>query len=282
MVTGVRNSRLRIIAFVGAIALLGACSSSDDSDDATAPTEVKPLSVLVTNDDGYDAPGLDAVVTELRTLPGVTVTVVAPTTNQSGTGGKTTPTPLTSTKASTLNAFPAVAVDGYPADSVAYGLDEVMEQRPDLVVSGVTEGPNFGPLAEVSGTVGAAQKAASVGIPAIAASQGLGDPAPDYASGAKIVAGWVSAHRDELVGGEADVVVLNVNIPTCSAGTLRGVKQVPPAPALDGAAVSAVDCSSTATDPKTDIEAFGDGFASVTTLQADGQPTTNTTAWTSN
>jgi formyl-CoA transferase len=55
-----------------------------------------------------------------------------------------------------------------------------------------------------------------------------------------------------------------------------------PAPALDGAAVSAVDCSSTATDPKTDIEAFGDGFASVTTLQADGQPTTNTTAWTSN
>ena len=42
------------------------------------PTKVQPLSVLVTNDDGYDAPGLDAVVTELRALPGVTVTVVAP------------------------------------------------------------------------------------------------------------------------------------------------------------------------------------------------------------
>jgi len=277
----VLTTRLRILALVGAIALLGACSSSDDSDDGTTPAEVKPLSVLVTNDDGYDAPGLDAVVTELRTLPGVTVTVVAPTTNQSGAGAKTTPTPLTSTKTSTLNGFPAVAVDGFPADSVAYALDTVMKQQPDLVVSGVNEGPNFGPLAAVSGTVGAAEKAASVGIPAIAASQGLGDPVPDYTSGAKIVSGWVSAHRNELAGGEAPVVVLNLNIPTCSSGTLRGVEQVPPATTLDGAALGTVDCSSTATDPKTDTEAFGDGFASVTSLQADGQPTTTTTTWSS-
>ncbi len=282
MVTGVQMTRLRILAVVGAIALLGACSSSDDSDDSTTPAPVKPLSVLVTNDDGYDAPGLDAVVTQLRTLPGVTVTVVAPATNQSGSGGKTTPTPLTATKTSTLNGFPAVAVDGYPADSVAYALENEFEQKPDLVVSGVNEGPNFGPLAAVSGTVGAAEKAASVGIPAVAASQGLGDPEPDYTSGAKIVSGWVAAHRAELAGGEAAVVVVNLNVPTCSAGTLRGVKQVPPAPTLDGATVGAVDCSSTATNPKTDTEAFGDGFASVTTLQADGAPTTSTTAWTSN
>jgi 5'-nucleotidase len=148
-------------------------------------------------------------------------------------------------------------------------------------VSGVNEGPNFGPLATVSGTVGAAEKAASVGIPAIAASQGLGDPFPDYASGAKIVSGWVAAHRNELATGDASVVVLNLNVPTCSAGTLRGVRQVPPAPALDGATVGTVDCSSTATAPKTDIAAFGDGFASVTSLQADGAPTTSTTAWSS-
>jgi 5'-nucleotidase len=279
----VQTRLLRVLAVVGVVALLGACSSSSDnaSDVDTKPAKVAPLSVLVTNDDGYDAAGLDAVVTELLTLPGVTVTVVAPATNQSGTGGKTTPTPVTSTKTATLNGFPAVAVDGYPADAVTYALAEVMDEKPDLVVSGVNEGPNFGPLASVSGTVGAAEKAASVGIPAIAASQGLGDPTPDYASGAEIVAGWVSAHRAELAAGDAAAVVLNLNVPTCSAGTLRGVEQVPPAATLDGATVGAVDCSSTATKPATDTEAFADGFASVTSLQADGAPTTSTTTWSS-
>ena len=259
--------------------MLAACSSSGDSD-STKPAKTQPLSVLVTNDDGFSAPGLDAVVTELRALPGVTVTVVAPATNQSGTGGKTTPSPLTASTQQTASGFPATAVNGYPADSVVYALGTVLKQKPDLVVSGVNEGPNFGPLAAVSGTVGAAKKAASKGIPAIAASQGLGDP-PDYASSAKIVAGWVSAHRAELATGDAPVVVLSLNVPTCKAGTLRGVKQVAPAANLDGSTVGAVDCSSTATDPKTDTAAFADGFAALTSLQANGSPTTSTTVWSS-
>ncbi len=274
-----RSLTLRVLAVAGVVALLGACGSSDDSGDSGSK-KVEPLSVLVTNDDGFDATGLSAVVTELSGLPGVTVTVVAPATNQSGTGGKTTPTPLTATKQKTLNGFPATAVDGYPADSVVYALDTVLKTRPDLVVSGVNEGPNFGPLAKVSGTVGAAEKAASMGIPALAASQGLGDP-PDYRSGAKIVAGWVSAHRGALASRDAAVVVLNLNVPTCSAGTLRGVLQVTPATELAGATVGAVDCTSTTTDPKTDIAAFGAGFASVTSLGADGAPTTTTTTWSS-
>jgi broad specificity polyphosphatase/5'/3'-nucleotidase SurE len=95
------------------------------------------------------------------------------------------------------------------------------------------------------------------------------------------VTGWVAAHRRELASGSAPKVVLNLNVPTCSSGTLRGVKQVPPAPDLDGATVGEVDCSSTATGPKTDIAAFADGFASVTSLQADGAPTTDTTVWSS-
>jgi 5'-nucleotidase len=270
---------LRVLALAGVITVFAACGSSDDSSDA--PEKTQALSVLVTNDDGYDAPGLDAVVTELSALPGVTVTVVAPATDQSGTGAKTTPTPLTAKDTQTLNGFPAVAVEGFPADSVVYALDRVLPDKPDLVVSGVNEGPNFGPLATVSGTVGAAEMAASVGIPAIAASQGLGAP-PDYASAAQIVAGWVSAHRAELAGAEAPVVVLNLNVPTCAVGTLRGVAQVPAAPNLDGASVSSVDCSSTATtEPKTDTQAFTAGFASVTSLQADGAPTTSTTVWSS-
>ncbi len=274
-----RSNGFRILAVAGAIAMLAACSSSGDSD-TTKPEKPQPLSVLVTNDDGYAAPGLDAVVTELRALPGVTVTVVAPATNQTGAGGKTTATPVTASPQQTASGFPATAVNGFPADAVVYALGTVLQHKPDVVVSGVNEGPNFGQIAAVSGTVGAAEKAASKGIPAIAASQGLGDP-PAYASSAKIVAGWVSAHRDELAKGNAPVVVLNLNVPTCKAGTLRGVKQVLPAPNLEGSTAGPVDCSSTATDPKTDVAAFADGFAAVTSLQPDGSPTTSTTVWSS-
>jgi 5'-nucleotidase len=259
--------------------MFAACSGSDETDDARVEKSL-PLAVLVTNDDGFAAPGIDAVVTELRALPGVTVTVVAPARNQSGTGGKTTSTPLTATAQQTASGFPAIAVEGFPADSVVYALDTVVRSKPDLVVSGVNEGPNFGPLAALSGTVGAAEKAASEGIPAIAASQGLGDP-PDYSNGAKIVSGWVAAHRNELADGDAAITVLNINVPTCKAGTLRGVKQVPPATTLDGATLGPVDCASTATAPKTDTAAFADGFASVTTLDPDGSPTTSTTTWSS-
>jgi 5'-nucleotidase len=279
MVSAVQTTWFRILVVAGVVTTLAACSSSENSGDA-APAKAQALSVLVTNDDGYDAPGLDAVVTELSALPGVTVTVVAPATSQSGTGARTTPTPLTATDRQTANGFPAVAVEGFPADSVVYALDTVMKEQPDLVVSGINEGPNFGPLASVSGTVGAAEQAASVGIPALAASQGLGSP-PDYASAAKLVSDWVAAHQSELAAGEAPIVVLNLNVPTCSAGTLRGVKQVPPAPDLDGATVGEVDCSSTATGPKTDIATFADGFATVTSLRADGVPSTNTTVWSS-
>lgn len=269
----------RLLAVAGVVTMLGACSSSGDSS-TVKPEKAQPLSVLVTNDDGFAAPGLDAVVTELRALPGVTVTVVAPATNQSGTGGKTTPTPVTATAQKTASGFPATAVDGFPADSVVYALATVLPKKPNLVVSGVNQGANFGPLAALSGTVGAAEKAASKGVPAIAASQGLGDPL-DYASAAKIVSGWVAAHRNELASGDAPVTVLNLNVPTCKAGTLRGVEQVPQAATLEGAALGAVDCSSTATDPKTDTAAFADGFASVTSLQPNGSPTTSTTIWSS-
>ena len=275
-----RSPFLRLLAVAGVVALLAACSGGSDDGGDAASDRTEPLSVLVTNDDGYAAPGLDAVVTELRTLPGVTVTVVAPATNQSGTGGKTTPTPVAASPQQTAGGFPATAVAGFPADAVVYALDTAMKQKPDLVVSGVNEGPNLGPLAKVSGTVGAAEKAASRGIPALAASQGLGTP-PDYASGAKIVSGWVAAHRAELAKGDAPVVVLNLNVPTCSTGTLRGVAQVPPATDLTGAKLDAVDCSSTATDPKTDVAAFAVGFASVSSLQPDGAPTTSSTTWTS-
>jgi len=237
------------------------------------------MAVLVTNDDGYAAPGIDAMVEALRKLPSVTVTVVAPQVNQSGTGGKTTDGVLKAKTVKTMSGYEATAVDGYPADSIRYALTTVLTSPPNLVVSGINNGQNVGPFIRISGTVGAAEAAADVGIPAIAVSQGFGNP-PDYASAARIVVAWITAHRAEYNGAaEEKGHVININVPTCTTGTNRGVKQVPAASGLDGLDINKPDCASTDASPPDDVTAFTHGFASITDLDSTGKTVTTTTLY---
>ncbi|MFD7554879.1 5'/3'-nucleotidase SurE [Streptomyces sp. NPDC059835] len=134
-----------------------------------------PLRILLTNDDGYNAPGIRKAFERL-TAAGHDVTIVAPLTNQSGTGTKMAGSPSVTVK----HPEPKVwAVDGTPGDSVAFGLAQVFAGRaPDLVVSGSNFGPNVAGLANHSGTVGGAVAALEHGVPAIALSTG-GTSAPD-------------------------------------------------------------------------------------------------------
>ena len=159
-----RSGRGVVVLILGAGSILAACGSTSSSGStSTTSSAHQTLTIMVTNDDGVDAPGIDAVVQGLRTLPDTQVTVVAPLTNQSGTGGKTTPTSagaLVTTKATTASGYPSTAVHGYPADTVIWAVkDHGLSFRPDVVVSGINFGQNIGPLAELSGTVGAAREA---------------------------------------------------------------------------------------------------------------------------
>jgi 5'-nucleotidase len=266
-----------------AVLAIGACSSSTAGDagakGATGrrPAPTGPLEVLVTNDDGYTAPGISAVTEALRALPDVRVTVVAPSTNQSGSGGKTSSLvgPLPGTQ-HTAAGYRATAVTGYPADAVDYALGP-MHLTPDVVVSGINLGQTLGAVATISGTVGAAKRAAAAGIPAIAVSQGLGADVR-YADAARLTADWIRARRDALAGHHAAVGVVNLNVPTCTSGTVRGVRQVPLATTVDGA-LAAADCASTVTTVRTDIEAFHNGFAAVTQLTAAAEPVTSSTTF---
>lgn len=278
--------RTRIVAVTCALMLatLAGCSSGSDSSGSgsTTSTTAAPaekLNVLVSNDDGYSAEGIDVLVEALRKLANVTITVSAPAGQQSGTGSKTTPGTLTATEQKTKSGYPVFAVNGYPADSVAYGLEH-MEGTPDVVIAGINEGQNLGPVASLSGTVGAATAALAAGYPAMASSQGLGEPL-DYPSAAALVIDWVKAHRDGLVDGSAAKVVVNLNVPTCPTGAERGLKQEPlSGPATAGDAIVAVpDCTSTATDFPGDVEAFLAGFATVTELDAQKQTVTSSTTW---
>jgi 5'-nucleotidase len=231
---------------------------------AEAPSKKKPvLQVLVTNDDGVGAEGIDALVEAVRKLPRVKVTVVAPATNQSGTSDKTTPETPAAQPAATVSGYAAFSVAGFPADSVLAALAGADPTKPDVVLSGVNQGQNLGALSDVSGTVGAARTAARHGIPALAISQGTGNP-PDYASGAKLAVKWLKEHRKKLLT-HPPASVDNLNVPTCATGAIRGEIEVPLAPNAENA-VNASDCASTLKNPVDDIQAFNNGYATLTTI----------------
>lgn len=237
---------------------------------ADAKTKAKPktkgLRVLVSNDDGVKAPGIDALVKGLRKLSKVKVTVVAPAANQSGTGGKTTAGALTATKTTTKSGYPAIAVKGFPADSVNYALSKVVKKsQVDLVIAGIDSGANLGPFVDLSGTVGAARAAAQKGLPALATSQGTPTVA-NFADGVSQTIAWVKKNRTHLKPG----TVQNLNIPECSAGHARSTTlATSTAQTPDGVNVFAqVDCTQTAKASTDEISAFLQGYATLTKIPA--------------
>ena len=267
-------------ACLAATLVLAACGGDDGgggddqaADDTEAPAEdtttttaapAETFRILVSNDDGYGAEGIDALVEGLLTLDDVEVTVYAPLENQSGTSDSTTPGEEATSEVETISGYPAVAVDGFPADSVEAGLAAAAEP-PHLVVSGINEGQNIGPLTELSGTVGAARTGARAGIPALAVSQGLfvnGGPEPDYPTAVELAVAWVEEHRDELsaaepVDGVAEVT--NINVPTCPSGEVGELVEVPVATEAQAAGldIGAVDCEAGPNaDVSNDVTAF--------------------------
>jgi len=136
----------------------------------------KTLQILLTNDDSIHSPGLWAAAEALDELG--FVHVVAPQNQQTGTGHSM---PIQSSgiiEQMTLNVngrnWPVFAVDGSPGQAVVHGVVDVIKGQPDLVVSGINYGENIGAGITVSGTVGAALEAASLGIPALAVSMQTG------------------------------------------------------------------------------------------------------------
>jgi 5'-nucleotidase len=258
---------------LGAVVVLAGCSSDSKPPSAASAAAstasasspaARTLQILVSNDDGVAAPGIDALVQALAAEPDTQVTVVAPAANQSGTGATTSPGPLTATKTTTASGYPATSVEGYPADAVSYGLSAVLASPPDLVISGANAGQNLGPVLDISGTIGAARVATQQGIPALAVSAGFGNPI-DFASAVSAAISWLHDHRDAVVAPhEPPTSVANLNVPSCDAGAVRGQVMVAADPAAPtDVAVSPADCTSTAPPGATDVPTFHAGFATL-------------------
>ncbi|MFH1775992.1 MAG: 5'/3'-nucleotidase SurE [Candidatus Omnitrophota bacterium] len=175
------------------------------------------MKILLTNDDGVNAPGLLALVKEIKTI--AEVIVIAPETERSAIGHAITLAwPLRVKKVFSSGKLFGYAVDGTPADCVKIALRTILKKRPALVISGINQGPNLGTDVIYSGTVSAATEAAILGVAAIAVSlasykQKNFQPA---AKAAKSIARYVLKH------GLPYGTLLNVNVPALPQKDIKG------------------------------------------------------------
>ena len=239
------------------------------------------MHILVTNDDGVTAPGLLALVLEMRKLG--KVTVLAPDRNWSASGHvKTLDRPLRVKEVRLADDSQAYASDGAPSDCVALAVLGVIPEPIDLVLAGINPNANLGHDVTYSGTVTAAMEAVIWGIPGVAVSLdtpenhlGLVDYGP-AASVARRIIGYLT---DRMLPKET---LLNINVPALPEAQIRGMRVTRqglrvyrdllvrredprgrPYYWIGGEAPTGVP------EPGTDFGALADGFVSVTPLHLD-------------
>jgi len=177
------------------------------------------LHILITNDDGVDAPGLLALQKALREVG--QVTVFAPDHNWSAAGHtRTMHKPLRVSQTTLLDGTLAYTTTGAPSDCVALVLLGILDHQPDLVVSGINQGANVGHDITYSGTLAAAMEAVIFGIPALAVSL------DSYQSKDCACAAQFAARLLKLVleRGLPPDTFLNVNVPAVSQDEMAGVR----------------------------------------------------------
>ena len=171
------------------------------------------MKILISNDDGYLAPGINALAEQLAGI--ADIVVVAPDSNRSGSSNSLTlDKPLRVVRAE--NGF--YSINGTPSDCVHIALTGILTERPDLVVSGINQGQNMGDDTLYSGTVAAATEGYLFGIPSIAFSQ------VEHRWANLDAAAWVAK---DIVQRKLDALqkpfLLNVNIPNLPYESLQRV-----------------------------------------------------------
>ena len=174
----------------------------------------EPVHDLVANDDGIDSPGIEAIAAVIAADPAYRVTVVAPAQQQSVSGhGLITRSEIKVVERAPVADCTAWSVDATPATVARVALTALLvDDPPDLVVSGINRGENDGLGAWTSGTVAVAREGAYAGIPSVAVSLQLNwsDPQPDFDAAARWAKPVIDAVREN---GLPPGAYLNVNVP---------------------------------------------------------------------
>jgi len=245
------------------------------------------MRILVTNDDGINAPGLAVLERIAADLAGDDgdVWTVAPAFEQSGVGHCISYTkPMMIAKLGDRR----YAAEGTPADCVLAGLYDVMPTRPDLVLSGINRGNNAAENTLYSGTIGAAMEAALQGVPAIACSQFFGPDnaklADPFEAAAKTGVALIRNLLDNAIWDDADYrLFYNVNFPPVAAAEVKGQRVVAqgfrretffgvePRQSPSGRSYLWIKGGPQhlPTGPGTDVTANLDGYISITPMRCD-------------
>jgi 5'-nucleotidase len=174
------------------------------------------MRILLSNDDGYFAPGLVALADSLARI--AEITVVAPERDRSGASNSLTlDRPLSVRRAA--NGF--YYINGTPTDCVHLAVTGLLEFVPDMVISGINYGANMGDDTIYSGTVAAATEGFLLGIPSMAISL-VGGDAGNFAAAAEVAVHLVE--RFQRAGAPAAAVLLNVNVPDAPRDVIGGLE----------------------------------------------------------
>lgn len=231
------------------------------------------MHILLSNDDGYFAPGIVSLAEVLAPLGDVTI--VAPERDRSGSSNSLTlDRPLTVRRAQGQTYF----VNGTPTDCVHLAVTGLLDQLPDLVISGINHGANMGDDTIYSGTVAAATEGFLLGIPSIAISL-VAEGGNHFSTAGRVAVDLVKRFRDR---GFDQPVLLNVNVPDVEYGMLRGLQvtrlgrrhkaePVVKSSTPRGETVYWIGAAGGAQDAGegTDFHAVARSFVSVTPLQVD-------------
>ncbi|MBU6467910.1 MAG: 5'/3'-nucleotidase SurE [Betaproteobacteria bacterium] len=232
------------------------------------------MRILMSNDDGYFSQGIQVLYEHLKDI--AEVTVVAPDAERSGASNSLTlDRPLIVKRAP--NGF--YHVNGTPTDCVHMAVTGLLEQVPDIIVSGINHGANMGDDTVYSGTVAAATEGFLLGIPAIAVSLVNETGKGHYECAAQVVVNLVRQMQAKRL---TEPTLLNVNVPDCPFAELKGMKvtrlgkrhkaePVIKASNPRGQTVYWVGAAGPAADAGegTDFDALRQGYVSITPLQMD-------------
>jgi 5'-nucleotidase len=231
------------------------------------------MHILVSNDDGFQAPGIERLVEVLDTI--ADISVVAPEINRSGASNSLT---LENPLRARSHANDFVSVDGTPTDCVHLAITGLLEKEPDMVVSGINAGANLGDDVLYSGTVAAATEGRFLGYPAVAVSMESHNP-QHYETGARVALELVQRLSRHPMNASS---ILNVNVPDIPYEKLKGYqttrlghrhKAEPVVQATDprGKTIYWVGPAGAEQDagPGTDFYAVRNGYVSVTPIKVD-------------
>jgi 5'-nucleotidase len=235
------------------------------------------MHILLSNDDGIQAPGLAALYRAVADMG--TISVVAPDSPQSAAGHSITLKHPLAVRRVRLEgvAAQACSVSGRPADCVRLAIRKLLEERPDIVLSGINAGTNVGINVLYSGTVAAAAEGAMLGIPSVAFSAAL-DGGVDYDHVGRLCRRVLQ----RLLEGPMRVGdLINVNVPSLAGGEPLGVKVVKQSTAgltdsyirhgddPDAEAYRLSDEYEHIHQERTDVSALLEGHITVTPLHVD-------------